>query len=243
MDGSTEDEIMRRAARLPILVGIALLSIGVVGWVGWQYQRGNVFVDDFHVDRGTLSATGRNPYYILEPGYRLSYAGGGNELIIMVLDKTELVDGVTTRVVEERETRGGGLVEVSRNFYAIDPATKNVYYFGEDVDDYAGGRIVGHGGAWRSGSAGARFGLMMPGEPSVGAKHYQEIAPDVAMDRAEIVSNAETIQVPAGALDRVLKVRETSPLEQSSGGDKYYAPGIGLVVDGGLALVRYGAAG
>ena len=109
-----------------------------------------------------------------------NYQGGGEELVITVLDDTEIIDGVTTRVVEERETRGGALAEVSRNYYAIDPATRDVYYFGEQVDEYSGGRVASHSGAWRSGAAGAQFGLMMPGEPRVGQKHYQEIAPDVA---------------------------------------------------------------
>ena len=161
--------------------------------------------------------------------------------MITVLDDTEFVDGVSTRVVEERETQGGALVEVSRNFYAIDRVTKDVYYFGEDVDNYQAGRIVGHSGVWRSGVAGAHFGLMMPGDPRPGVKHYQEIAPGVAMDRAEIVSAGEAIRVPAGALEGVLKVRETTPLEPDANEDKYYARGIGLVVDAGLALVRYGA--
>ena len=39
-----------------------------------------------------------------------------------------------------------------------------------------------------AGKDGARFGILMPGEPLLGAKHYQEVAPGVAMDRAEILS-------------------------------------------------------
>jgi hypothetical protein len=233
---------MHRAAWVSIVTGIVVAATGVVIWIAWPQPEDQTFLDQFPVDRGALSATGRNPFFILEPGYRLSYEGGGDELVITVLDETELIDGVSTRVVEERETQGGALAEVSRNYYAIDPLAKDVYYFGEDVDNYSAGRIVGHSGVWRSGAAGAHFGLMMPGDPRIGVKHYQEIAPDVAMDRAEVVSADESIRVPAGSLDGVLKVRETTPLEPVVE-DKYYAPGIGLVVDAGLLLVHYGPIG
>ena len=40
---------------------------------------------------------------------------------------------------------------------------------------------------------------MMPGTVSVDAKYYQEIAPDVAMDRAKIVSVNDTVKTPAGS--------------------------------------------
>lgn len=232
---------MRRTVWLPVAAGLVVLGVG--GWIAWQNVRGGSFTDEFPVDRGALSATGRNPYFVLEPGYQLTYEGGTERLVITVLEATERVDGVVTRVVEERETVGGTLVEVSRNFFAIDPRTLDVYYFGEDVDDYANGQVVGHQGAWRSGVGGARFGLMMPGEPSAGAKYYQEIAPGVAQDRAEIISTTDAVQTPVGTLTAVVTVQETSPLEPLTSAAKQYAPGIGMVRDGGLALVRYGPAG
>ena len=93
---------------------------------------------------------------------------------------------VETRVVEEREWRGDALIEVSRNFFAFCPETSDAYYFGEEVDDYKNGEISGHGGAWLAGLDEARPGMIMPGDPQVGMKYYQEIAPNVALDRAEI---------------------------------------------------------
>ena len=118
-------------------------------------------------DTGRLSTRGRNTYFILEPGYRLTLEGTESgrrvELVVTVLNETHTVAGVATRVVEERERHDGQLAEVSRNYFAIDPVTTDVYYFGEDVDIYERGRIVNHEGAWLAGGRGARFGLMMPG--------------------------------------------------------------------------------
>jgi hypothetical protein len=168
---------------------------------------------------------------------------GAERLVVTVLDETLTVDGVETRVVEERETKNGQLVEVSRNFLAIS-SSNDVYYFGEEVDVYKNGRIVNHEGAWRSGVSGARFGLMMPAAPRVGARYYQEIAPGIAMDRAEIVARDEANDViattPAGTFKHLLKVEETTPLEKGAREFKLYAEGIGLIQDGSLKLVKHG---
>lgn len=192
----------------------------------------------FDVDTSELRPTGRNQFFILEPGHTRTYADGDERLVITVLGDTEPVDGVTTRVVEERETKKGQLVEVSRNFFAISATTGDVFYFGEDVDIYRDGTIVSHEGAWRAGERGARFGLMMPGAPRVSQKYYQEIAPNVAMDRASIVALHDTVKTPAGVFRDCLKVEETTPLEPGAREHKYYAPGVGLVQDGSLKLVK-----
>ena len=202
-----------------------------------------VFQEVFPVDKADLTSTGRNPYVILEPGDQLSLDGPDGKkkvkLVITVLDQTEKVDGVETRVVEERESADGNLVEVSRNFFAISKKTNDVYYFGEDVDIYKDGLVIHHEGSWRAGVAGARFGLFMPGKPVVGAKYYQELAPPVAMDRFEIKSIRETLQTPAGKFEACLKAEETTPLEPQSKDYKIYAPGVGLVQDGKLVLVKH----
>ena len=203
-------------------------------------QAKEPFAKEFKVEAGELASTGRNPYFILEPGYTLVLEGDGEQLTITVLDETRKIGAVETRVVEERETKDGTLVEVSRNYFAISQRTGDVYYFGEEVDMYKKGKVSRHDGAWLSGTGGARFGLMMPGAPAVGARYYEEVAPGVAMDRAEIVGTSEVLRTPAGDFTGGLKVFETTPLEPWAREHKYYAPGIGLVQDGSVKLVKYG---
>jgi hypothetical protein len=199
---------------------------------------------EFSVDRTDLVSRGTNPFFVLEPGYRLVFKGQEKhkdvDLVITVLDQTEMVDGVETRIVEERESAGGELVEVSRNFFAISTRTHDVFYFGEDVDMYSHGKVDSHEGSWRSGAHGARFGLMMPGVPQVGMRYQAEVAPHVAMDRCEIVSLQESISTPAGSFDHCLKVEETTPIEPDDKEYKVYARGIGLVQDGSLRLASHG---
>ncbi len=202
------------------------------------------WTDTFILSEQTFLSTGTNPYFILQPGYNLVLEGkeGDNEvrLVVSVLEETEVVDGVKTRVVEERESKNGEVVEISRNFYAIDRTTNSVFYFGEDVDIYRNGKIVGHEGGWRSGENDARYGLMMPGLALIGSRFYQEFAKDVALDRAEIISTTDSIAVPAGQFSNCVKFEETTPLEPGVKEYKYYAPGVGLIRDGDLVLVKYG---
>ena len=83
----------------------------------------------------------------------------------------------------------------------------------------------------------AGFGIH---ENLLGAKYYQERAPKVAMDRAENVSTNEVVKTPAGKFSHCLKVKETTPLEPDNVGYKLYAPGVGLVDEGDLKLVKHG---
>ncbi len=196
---------------------------------------------EFNVDKADLAASGRNPYFVLEPGYRLILEGQKERLVVTVLNETKRIDGVETRIVEERETENGQLIEVSRNYYAISRRTNSVFYFGEDVDMYRNGKVYGHEGSWTSGTNGATFGLMMPGEQLLKGRYYQELAPGIAMDRAEIDSLSDALRTPAGPFQHVLKVAESTPLELVKE-YKCYVKDIGLVQDGSARLVKYGDA-
>src|SRR5262249_8703272 len=150
----------------------------IVFWVAPGFsQNKQPWRDSFSPDKSALSDSGRGMYFILEPGYRLRFAYGKDTLTVTVLDETKVVDGVKTRVVEERETKDGQAIEVSRNYFAIDKSNGDVYYFGEDVDIYKNGKVANHEGAWLSGEKGAKFGLFIPGKPRVGDRYYQELAP------------------------------------------------------------------
>jgi hypothetical protein len=190
---------------------------------------------------GPFSTTIDNPFLPLPVG-KLQVLTGTEEgvalrLEIRVLDETEDVAGVTTRVLEERDLENGELVEVSRNFVVQAP-DGTVCYFGEDVDVYAGGGVT-HPGAWRADPSGGtnRPGILMPPPtPTVGTYWSQEIAPGIALDRAEVVAIGESITVPAGTFTDTLRTREWTPLEPDDEEFKAYARGVGLVVDAAVAL-------
>jgi hypothetical protein len=212
-----------------VFLAIALVSLAA----GADYQSA------FPVDKKTLGVKGSNAYFNLTPGYRLFYKDGKETDTLTVLSETKTIDGVECRIIEDRETKNGSLIELTRDYYAIDSVTNDVYYFGEDVDVYKNGKVTGHAGSWLSGVKGAKFGLMMPGAPKAGERFYQEQAPGVGMDRAEIVSVDEKVNTPAGVFERCVHVVETSPLEPGMKDHKWYTAGVGQVKDGKLPLVEH----
>lgn len=235
-----------------LILTLIVLAFGLVGSRAGTAQVGKEsaetpdkrFTKTFDVDKKNLVPTGRNPFFILEPGYTLMLAGkdeGENATVeIKVLDETREIDGVETRVVRETEKVDDEVVEVSMNFFAIDKTSNSVFFFGEDVDIFEDGKVVDHEGAWRSGEDGAKFGLIMPGIQLLGARYFQEMAPDVALDQAETVGISETVETPAGTFKNSLKTLETTPLEPEISENKFYAPGIGIIQDGDLKLVESG---
>jgi hypothetical protein len=204
----------------------------------------NIWTDSFDISQCEFSSAGENAYFILKPSYQLSFEDvEGNDttrLVITVTNETKKIGNVETRVVEERESVNGQVIEISRNFFAFCTQTNTLFYFGEEVDMYKRGVVVGHGGSWRADSGRAKAGVMMPGIVLLGARYYQEIAPGVAMDRATIVSMSETVETPAGRFANCLKTEETTPLEPKAKEYKFYAPRVGLVKDGELLLTRHG---
>jgi hypothetical protein len=253
--------------KICIIVLIVALAIGTSQWIktlplglsdahAAHPTEPTGFTRSFNLDScGGFSSTGSNPYFILEIGYQLVLEGLENDktinLTITVLNETQLITDpeaglVETRVVREIETKNGKLVEISWNYFAICNRTNSVVYFGEDVDIYdkTGTEVVSHEGAWRAGQpAGelqARAGIIMPGDALIGAKYYQEIAPEVAKDRAQIISKTEIINTTIGEFTDCLQTKETTPLEPDAIEYKFYAPSIGLIKDGPLKLISYG---
>ncbi len=204
------------------------------------------FTDTFFEDQCKFTSKGSNPYFILQPGHELLLEGDDEgdlvRLVITVLDRTKVIDGVETRVVRERETQNGELLEVSDNYFAICKQTNSVFYFGEDVDFYKDGQVINHDGSWRAGVNGARPGIIMPGTLLLGSRYFQEIAPDVALDRAEIRKLDAVVSTPFGNFENCLLTRETTPLEPDALEFKRYAPGVGLIKDGPLELISFSTA-
>ena len=224
--------------KLPLVFTITAL-LTALSCVAVSQVVANDWQEEFNIANRKLTHTGESKYFLLFPGFQTVFASGKEKLTITVLDETKEINGIMTRVVEEREEENGELKEISRNFFAIDQETGDVFYFGEDVDDYKQGKVVDHAGAWKAYEQGNRPGLIMPGNPEVGMKYYQELAPGVAMDRAEVISISETVKTPAGEFKNCLKTEESSKIETQKE-YKIYAPGIGLVQDKDMKLISYG---
>lgn len=200
------------------------------------------FTRNFRLEDCRFKTVGDNPFFPLKPGLTTVLEGivdgVPTELTITVLHRTIDIGGVRARVVEEREHVDGKLFEVSRNYFAHCDGNGTVFYFGEDVDFYENGQIVSHEGAWRHGVNGAKAGVIMPGIALIGARYFQEVAPGVALDRAEILDVSASVNTPFRHFGNALLTEETTPLDPADVGSKTYAAGIGLVADKELRLVE-----
>lgn len=203
-----------------------------------------VFTSEFFLADCTFSTTGDNRFFPLQPGAFLILEGVDHDELerveITVLDEVIDIGGIDCRVVEEYETVDGEVAEISRNYFAVCNETGDVFYFGEWVDNYEDGVIVDHDGSWEAFTDGAMPGIIMPGRILHGARYYQEVAPGVAEDRAEIYEYPEKVRTPAGDFHGCLKTEESTPLEPGNVSYKTYAPGVGLIRDGKLKLIAYG---
>ena len=231
--------------KLMTILFTALLAAGTAAVIASARDTQNC-QRTFDVNKSDFATTGRNSYFILEPGYSLVFTGTEDgkpcELVVTVMEDTRTIDGVETRVVEERESVAGVLREVSRNYYAISQKTHDVYYFGEDVDNYHDGKVRDHKGSWIA-EGENRFGLAMPAAPDLDRCYFQEIAAGVALDCAKVVSLDASLSTPAGDFTGVLCVEETTSLEPGVKEYKYYARGIGLIKDEDMTLAKKPDAG
>jgi hypothetical protein len=218
------------AAALPLLVagcGSAPQKSPPTGVDGLRIPTPSADPDDF--------AQGiDNPYLPLQPGSRWVYESGGVDpetVTVTVTEDTREIQGVTTTVVHDVvRDPDGTVVENTYDWFAQD-AAGNVWYFGEDSTEYDDRGRPDHTGSWEAGVDGASAGLAMPAAPRVGDGYQQEDLPGVAEDRAQVLSVDESVNVAFGSFADVLKTQDTTPLEPGRVEQKYYAPGVGLVLE------------
>ncbi len=174
-----------------------------------------------------------NPFSPLRPGTTFIYegqtAGGLEHNEVFVTHNTKLILGVTCVEVRDTVTVNGEVTEDTLDWFAQD-RDGNVWYFGENAKELAGGLIVSLEGSWTAGVDGAKPGTIMKAHPAAGDFYRQEFSLGNAEDIAEVLSLDNTVTVPAGSFDHSLKTKETSPLEPDAAEHKFYAPGVGLVL-------------
>lgn len=144
---------------------------------------------------------------------------------------------VVTRIVREIEFKNGKVIEIAHDHFAqADDGT--IWYFGEVVDQYEDGAIVGHEGSWLVGGASqpsdppATIGVAdpvvaMPGAPEVGDAFDPEGLPGVT-ETVTIEKFVASVTIEAGTFEDVMRVREEAS-DEDDVEKKWHAPGVGLV--------------
>jgi hypothetical protein len=157
--------------------------------------------------------------------------GGVAKVEVTVLDRTKTVAaGVEGRVVHDILTEDGEIIEDTLDYYAQD-ADGNIWYLGEKTAEYENGQVTTTEGSWEAGVDGGQAGIAVPGEPRAGTGYRQEYLAGQAEDEGFVLSTDEQVQVPTGLYEGTLMTRDTTPLEPELVELKFYAPGVGPVME------------
>jgi hypothetical protein len=175
-----------------------------------------------------------NPYFPLPVGSRRTYEKMTDEgletVVVEVTADTKVILGVTCVVVRDTVSLDGEVIEDTFDWFAQD-ADGNVWYLGEESTEYENGLPVSTDGSWEAGVDGATAGIVMWGAPMVGVTYRQEYYEGEAEDMATVLALDEAVDVPWGMFAGCLKTRDFTPLEPDAVEEKFYALGIGPVLE------------
>jgi hypothetical protein len=182
-----------------------------------------------------------NPYFSLIPGTRWTYKvidAGGNQLEhiqVDVLAETREIMGISCIVVhdlvwEGDDANGRVLIEDTKDWYAQD-LVGNVWYMGEIAKNYEDGELVDVAGSWKAGRDLAQPGIMMLADLPEGRWYRQEFLLGEAEDMAEVVGILDELIVSGKTYHNVLQTRDFTPVQPDVLEYKYYAPGVGMVLE------------
>ena len=187
------------------------------------------------VDPADFVAAVTHPLMPLSPGSTWTYSGetedGTETVVVEVLEETKEILGVTCTVVRDTASLDGEVVEDTYDWFAQD-VDGNVWYFGEISFNYEDGEIVDVEGSWKAGVDGAVPGIVMKAAPAVGDVYRLEFLLGEAEDWAEVLALDAVATVPfGGERTGLLKTLDASTLEPDALEHKYYAPGIGFILE------------
>ena len=188
----------------------------------------------FKVDPAGFTTEIDNRYWPMKPGSHWVYretdaAGDVRRNDVVVTRKRKTIMGIKAIVVHDTVRQGGRLTEDTFDWYAQD-SEGNLWYLGEDTTEYHG-RTKTKEGSWEAGVDGALGGVVVPAHPKPGLRYREEYYKGHAEDGAAVLTRHAHAKVPHGTYDNVLQTRNFSPIEPNVVEEKFYAPGVGVVLE------------
>lgn len=175
-----------------------------------------------------------NPFFPLVPGvtrlFEKDTDEGRESVLITVTFDTKTILGIECVVVQDTVTLEGELVEDTLDYFAGD-RWGNVWYFGELAMNYVDGELTDLAGSWLAGVEGAKPGIVMKAAPKVGNTYRQEYFASEAEDVASVTGLGRTVDLDFRTFTGCLETRDFTPLDPESLEAKFYAPGIGSVLE------------
>ena len=179
-----------------------------------------------------------NPFFPLEQSRTWIYWSVGETITVTVTPRTRRIGGVTCLAVNGRVADENGVVVEDTDGWYAQHVDGTVWSCGETVRKAArpGGTLraepAGGKGSWQAFRHLAKPGVLMSAAPRLGDVFRREFALGDAEDAAEVLSITGSAKVPgASCAGDCLVTRDFTPLDPGMAVHRYFAPGIGLILE------------
>lgn len=221
---------------------LVALAVGVIGGIAFTLTAQNslfTYQSDAKSYNPIIKAADfttqiTNKYFSLPVGSKFTYESqtpdGLERIEISISGQTRRVMGVNTLVYRDKVWLDGVLIEDTKDYLAQHKNTGDVWYFGENVNNYENGVLVDHDGTWLAGQdldkigTQAKPGIWVKANPQKGDTYLQEYYPDIAEDTVDVLSIKAKVKTKFGDLENCLKTYDYTPLDDQSKEHKYYCP-------------------
>ncbi len=175
-----------------------------------------------------------NKYFSLPVGKKMTFEATTKEWVqekveIEILKDIKIIEGIKTITYLDRVYNDGILVEETRDYLA-QHTNGDVWYFGEEVDNYENGKLKDHAGTFIHGIDGAKAGIWMKAEQEIGDSYKQEYYKGEAEDMRTTLATGLTITTKLATYKDCVQVYDWTPLDAKSRENKYYCPDTGSLV-------------
>ncbi|OGM05061.1 hypothetical protein A2715_03610 [Candidatus Woesebacteria bacterium RIFCSPHIGHO2_01_FULL_39_32] len=241
-----------------IVLALAVISLALITVATTQKQTnydirtGATYNPKIDPDDFTTNIT--NKYFTLPVGKKMVYEGDteeGRERIEITIpgDKKKIM-GVETLLYRDKawlDSNGDGkwskkeMIEDTRDYLAQNKKTGDVWYFGEEVNNYEDGELIDHDGSWLAGDdryPGALPGIWVKQNPKVGEVYLQEFYKGKAEDTVKVLSTHATVKTSLGKFKDCLRTKDFTPLEPDALENKYYCPNAVIKNIGSTVLIK-----
>lgn len=195
-----------------------------------------------------------NKYFSLPVGKKMIYEGdtadGRERAEITIPGTTKTIMGVETLLYRDKvwvDKNGNGkfndheLIEDTHDYVAQNITTGDVWYFGEEVNNYENGKLADHEGSWLAGDQnypGAIPGILVKQNPKAGEIYLQEYYKGFAEDTVKVLAINQTVKTKLGTFTGCIRTKDYTPLDPEAQENKYYCPNVVIKDVGSTVLIK-----
>jgi hypothetical protein len=219
-----------------MLAGIIVLVVVIAGGALWYFANQRSMASDYNpeIKPADFTTNITNKYFALPAGKKMTYEstdrrGITERIEIEILKESKVIEGFETAIYLDKVYSNGQLVEETRDYLA-QHKNGDVWYFGEDVNNFLNGNLLNHSGSFIHGKDGAKAGIWMKAEQRVGDSYRQEYYLGQAEDMRDTLATGLTVSTKSGTYTDCVKVYDWTPLEKNSREHKYYCPKVSSLV-------------